>query len=136
DAAGEDEARRQLAANAAVKLHVYAGVAPGFDDANDPAFNRSAHWLAKSRTLELLRRTLGPVYDIAQLWEQHLHSEFVERDVDESMDTMVDEPYVLVVPTVTGGTGKADLHRWYSRHFHFQNPDDTRIIPISRTIGA
>lgn len=110
--------------------------APGFDNANGAHYSRSAHWLAKSRTLALLRRHLGPVHDLAALWEAHLYSEFADRNVDVSMATMVDEPYVLVVPTVTGGTGKQDLHRWYSHHFHFQNPEDTTIIPISRTIGA
>ncbi len=82
------------------------------------------------------RRAGRPGCDLAALWEAHLYSEFAERDVDVSMDTMVDDPYVLVVPTVTGGTGKRDLHRWYSNHFHFQNPVDTRIVPVSRTIGS
>ena len=135
-AGGQEAVRERLQANPEIKAYVYAGVDCGFDNANEAAFDRSAHWMAKSRTLELLRRKLGPVYDIATLWEQHLFSEFVDRDVDVSMGTMVDEPYVLVVPTVTGGTGKRDLHRWYSNHFHFQNPEDTRIISISRTVGS
>lgn len=125
----------RLAAHPRVDVRRYAA-APGFDNPNEPGYNRSAHWLAKSCTLALLRKHLGPVHDLAALWEAHLYSEFADRDVDVSMDTMVDEPYVLVVPTVTGGTGKKDLHRWYSNHFHFQNPDDTTIIPISRTVGA
>lgn len=125
----------ELAGNTAIEVRQYAARA-GFDDANGASFDRSAHWLAKSRTLALLRRQLGPVYDLAELWEAHLYSEFADRNVDVSMATMVDEPYVFVVPTVTGGTGKKDLHRWYSNHFHFQNPPDTTIIPISRTIGV
>ncbi len=130
-----DAALAVLDANPAVELRRY-DVASGFDNPNEPNYNRSAHWLAKSRTLAVLRQQLGPVHDIAALWEAHLFSEFADRDVDVSMATMVDEPYVFVVPTVTGGTGKKDLHRWYSNHFHFQNPEDTTIIPISRTIGT
>ncbi len=117
-------------------IHYYDGVAAGFDNRNHPAYNRPAQMMAKSRTLACLRAALGPRYDLASLWEHHLYTEFAERDVDDSMVTMVDEPYVFVVPTVTGGTGKRDLHRWYSDHFHFQNPEDTRIVPISRTIGT
>lgn len=127
--------RAQLGANECIEVQQYA-VPAGFDNPNLPDFDRSAHWFAKSRTLGVLRKSLGPVYDLAKLWEEHLYSEFADRDVDVSMATMVDEPYVFVVPTVTGGTGKRDLHRWYSNHFHFQNPPDTTIIPISRTIGA
>jgi carboxymethylenebutenolidase len=123
------------AAAGTLAVHGYAADT-GFDNPNLAAFDRSAHGLAKSRSLAALRGALGPVYDLAQLWEAHLHSEFAERDVDVSMATMVDEPYVLVVPTVTGGTGKKHLRRWYSNHFHFQNPADTTIIPISRTVGS
>lgn len=117
-------------------LHVYAGAGAGFDNRNTPHWDRAHAGMAKSRTLACLREALGPRYDLAALWDAHLYSEFAERDVDVSMDTMVDDPYVLVVPTVTGGTGKRDLHRWYSNHFHFQNPVDTRIVPVSRTIGS
>jgi len=124
-----------ITAPAALAVHSYAADR-GFDNPNLAAFDRSAHWLAKSRSLAALRGALGPVYDLAKLWEAHLYSEFAERNVDVSMATMVDEPYVLVVPTVTGGTGKERLHRWYSNHFHFQNPTDTTIVPISRTVGS
>ena len=124
----------QLRTHANIDVQAYAAV--GFDNAHLPAYDRSAQWLTKSRSLAVLRGTLGPIDDLARLWEEHLYSEFADRNVDVSMATMVDEPYVLVVPTVSGGTGKTKLHRWYSNHFHFQNPEDTRIIPISRTVGA
>lgn len=127
---------RVFAARPHIALHVYPGAGAGFEERNRATYDRAAGGMAKSRTLACLRGALGPRYDLAQLWDAHLYSEFADRDVDVSMDTMVDEPYVLVVPTVTGGTGKRDLHRWYSNHFHFQNPVDTRIVPISRTIGA
>lgn len=128
--------REALAASPQVSLHVYPGAGADFDNRNAANYDRAHAGMAKSRTLACLRAALGPRYDLATLWDAHLFSEFVERDVDVSMDTMVDEPYVLVVPTVTGGTGKRDLHRWYSNHFHFQNPTDTRIVPVSRTVGA
>ena len=75
-------------------------------------------------------------YDLATLWEEHLHDEFETRDVDATMATMVDEPYVNHVPTMTGGVGHDQLKRFYKYHFIGANPDDTRVIPISRTVGT
>ena len=92
--------------------------------------------MAYSRTLELLRQTIGPRYDLSALWDQHIHHEFVTRDVPATMATMVDEPYVNHVPTLTGGVGKTDLARFYADHFVHANPADMRAIPVSRTVGA
>jgi carboxymethylenebutenolidase len=66
----------------------------------------------------------------------HCYYEFATRDVDATMATMVAQPYVNHVPTMTGGVGYTDLHRFYKNHFVNSNPDDTALIPVSRTIGA
>ena len=58
------------------------------------------------------------------------------RDVDATMSTMVAEPYVNHIPTLTGGVGYRELHRFYLNHFVHANPEDTRLVPVSRTIGA
>jgi carboxymethylenebutenolidase len=52
------------------------------------------------------------------------------------MSTMVAEPYVNHIPTMTGGVGYQQLHRFYKHHFVNSNPPDTSLIPISRTVGA
>ena len=52
------------------------------------------------------------------------------------MATMVAEPYVNHIPTMTGGVGYRDLLRFYANHFIPKTPQDTKLIPISRTIGA
>ena len=52
------------------------------------------------------------------------------------MRTMVAEPYVNHIPTMTGGVGHAMLSRFYQHHFVDSNPPDTRLVPISRTVGA
>ena len=49
---------------------------------------------------------------------------------------MVAEPYVNHIPTMTGGVGYRDLPRFYKHHFIPKTPKDTRLVPISRTIGA
>ena len=52
------------------------------------------------------------------------------------MTTMVDEPYVNHIPTMTGGVGHKMLAHFYQNHFINSNPPDTSLIPISRTVGA
>ena len=37
---------------------------------------------------------------------------------------------------MTGGVGHDELKRFYTHHFVNSNPADTKLIPISRTIGA
>ena len=75
-------------------------------------------------------------HDLVALWEAHCRHEFETRDVDATMPTMVPEPYVNHVPTLTGGVGQRELARFYRHHFIPTTPADTKLIPISRTIGA
>lgn len=70
------------------------------------------------------------------LWDAHCRCEFETRDVDATMATMVAEPYVNHVPTMTGGVGHDDLKRFYKYHFIGVNPPDFRLTPVSRTIGT
>jgi len=41
-------------------------------------------------------------YDLVALWEQHCKFEFETRDVNATMATMVERPYVNHIPTLTG----------------------------------
>ncbi len=75
-------------------------------------------------------------HDLAALWEAHCRHEFETCDADATMATMVDEPYVNHVPTMTGGVGHDQLKRFYKYHFIGANPADLRLIPVSRTVGA
>ncbi|TFY83995.1 hypothetical protein EWM64_g5 [Hericium alpestre] len=97
---------------------------------------RSANSLAYSRTLALLKRQLGPYYNLEELWEKHTFYEFAERDAAKTMKTMVDTPYVNHVPTMTGGVGHDELARFYKYHFTQVSPPDTEMITVSRTVGA
>lgn len=74
--------------------------------------------------------------DLAALWEAHCRHEFETRDVDATMATMVPDPYVSHIPTMTGGVGHDQLKRFYKYHFIGGNPPDTTLTPVSRTIGA
>jgi carboxymethylenebutenolidase len=119
-----------------IEQYVYPGCDHAFATPARPQYNKPATMMAYSRTLALLRKVLGPVYDLNALWEQHCYYEFATRDVDSVMPTMVADPYVNHVPTMTGGVGYDNLKRFYTKHFVNSNPDDTKLIPISRTIGA
>ncbi len=74
---------------------------PGFSIEGRDSFNKLADSLAHSRTLEMLRRVVGPYYDYAALFAEHVYHEFTTRDVDATMATMIDEPYVNHPPTLT-----------------------------------
>jgi carboxymethylenebutenolidase len=125
-----------LAGRPHVEQYLYAGCDHAFAAPGRSHYDKPAAMMAYSRTLALLRKVLGPVYDLNALWEQHCYFEFAARDVEAVMPTMVGEPYVNHVPTMTGGVGYDNLMRFYTNHFVHSNPVDTKLIPISRTIGA
>jgi carboxymethylenebutenolidase len=76
-----------------------------------------------------------PDRDLVALWESHTRTEFETRDVDGTMATMVAQPYVNHIPTMTGGVGHDQLKRFYKYHFIGANPADTAMKLISRTVG-
>ncbi|MGH7936612.1 MAG: hypothetical protein ACREF8_06355, partial [Chthoniobacterales bacterium] len=73
--------------------------------------------------------------DLIKLWEEHTAHEFVTRNVESTLDTMVDDAYVNHIPTMTGGYGKAALRHFYSQDFIPSMPPDTTLTPVSRTVG-
>ena len=121
---------------ASAQFFTYPGADHGFARPGGANYDKPSAMMAYSRTLSLLRSVLGPIYDLSHLWDMHCLYEFVERDVDATMATMVGEPYVNHIPTMTGGVGHDHLKRFYKYHFVDSNPEDTKLIPISRTIGT
>ncbi len=73
--------------------------------------------------------------DLVSLWDAHCRYEFETRDLAATMATMIDEPYVNHIPTMTGGVGHDQLKRFYANHFIGANPPDISLTPISRTVG-
>lgn len=125
-----------VAARPNAEFYLYPGCGPGFDAPGHPGFDKPASLMAHTRALALFRRVMGPHYDLSALWERHTALEFAARDAEATMSTMVAEPYVNHIPTMTGGVGYQDLLRFYKHHFIPRTPADTRLVPISRTIGA
>jgi carboxymethylenebutenolidase len=76
-----------------------------------------------------------PLPDLASIWEEHTKYEFLTRDTDATLDTMVEDAYVNHVPVLTGGAGKSALRTFYSRDFIPRMPPDTKLTPISQTVG-
>ena len=135
-ASARDAIATAIAAQPTVELQIYSGCAHGFANAAHQNYDKPAAMMAYSRSIAFLRRELGPIYDLSRLWEAHTLHEFATRDVDATMATMVEQPYVNHIPTMTGGVGHDHLKRFYKYHFVNSNPPDTRLIPVSRTIGA
>jgi carboxymethylenebutenolidase len=73
--------------------------------------------------------------DLPELWQEHTDHEFVTRDTEATLNTMVDDAYVNHVPVMTGGRGKEELRAFYSTDFIPKMPPDTALIPVSRTVG-
>jgi carboxymethylenebutenolidase len=77
-----------------------------------------------------------PELDLIALWEEHTRHEFATRDTAATLDTMVEDAYVNHVPVLTGGSGKQALQRFYAQDFIPSMPPDTKLTPVSRTVGA
>src|SRR5215467_9151713 len=73
--------------------------------------------------------------DLGTVFDAHVKAEFVDMDVAATMATMTPEPYLTHVPTLTGGTGRAEVERFYRDHFVGHWPDDVQVKSVSRTVG-
>ena len=76
-----------------------------------------------------------PELNLADLWEEHTAHEFATRDTEATLATMVEDAYVNHIPVLAGGFGKEALREFYSRDFIPCMPPDTKLTPISRTVG-
>jgi carboxymethylenebutenolidase len=134
--AAREQVKAAFASRPDVEIYLYPGADHAFARPGGHAFDKPAALMAHSRSIALFRRVMGPHYDLSALWDAHTYYEFAQRDVDATMATMVAKPYVNHIPTMTGGVGYRDLSRFYRHHFIPTTPADTKLIPISRTIGA
>lgn len=72
---------------------------------------------------------------LAAVLDDHLAAEFVSMDLDATMATMADDPYLNHVPVLTGGIGREEVRRFYEQVFIGHWPADTTMERISRTVG-
>ncbi|SPJ73508.1 related to dienelactone hydrolase and related enzymes [Fusarium torulosum] len=99
-------------------------------------FDYNMESVSHTRNLQFLKPKVGgPYFDLEHIWEEHTHYEFADRSVEHTMSTMVQEPYVNHIPTLTGGIGREKLSDFYRHNFIFNNSADSELDLISRTVG-
>jgi carboxymethylenebutenolidase len=124
------------ASSTTTKHFTYPSAFPHSIVPSHPSYHSPAAALSHTRTLSFLKPLLaGPYFDLEAIWEEHTGFEFGERSVERTMATMVQEPYVNHIPTMTGGVGRERLTNFYRHHFVFSNLDDTRLELVGRTVG-
>ncbi|KAF2457479.1 hypothetical protein BDY21DRAFT_285916 [Lineolata rhizophorae] len=117
----------------------YEDTEPGFAESDLEEFSKAAARLAWSRSLNIVRKGFKIDVELERLWDEHVARKFVDnkfRDAAATMETMVAEPYVNHIPTLTGGIGRHDLFRFYRDFFIPGNPPSMKIKLVSRTIGT
>ena len=74
--------------------------------------------------------------DLGAVFDAHTAAEFQTRDIEATMATMGEAPYLTHVSTLAGGQGRDAVRRFYETYFIGHWPEDTEITQVSRTVGA
>jgi len=65
----------------------------------------------------------------------HAKAETADRDLDATLATMTETPYLFLAPTLSGGEGSEGVRDFY-RGLMRQLPQDFKLTPVTRTIGS
>jgi len=86
-----------------VKKYYYPNVTSSkFATPFQDSFHYNTEAISHTRNLTLFKKEMdGPYFDLETIWEEHTYYEFADRSVEHTMSTMVQEPYVNHVPTVS-----------------------------------
>ncbi|MDA2917994.1 ester cyclase [Desulfobacterota bacterium AH_259_B03_O07] len=80
--------------------------------------------------------TLTPAQQaMVATWEEHMRAEFELLNVDSTLATMVEEPYLVNIPILVGGDDQKGVRDFYTNHMIGQFPADMEIVAVSRTVG-
>jgi carboxymethylenebutenolidase len=80
----------------------YPGQSTGFATPFSKEFHYSSESVSHTRNLSFFKPLMGgPYFDLEAIWDEHTYYEFENRSVELTMLTMVQEPYVNHVPTVS-----------------------------------
>jgi carboxymethylenebutenolidase len=72
---------------------------------------------------------------MVDLFDKHVNAELA-GNLDVTMATMSDSPWLNHVPTLAGGVGRAAVHAFYRDHLVGKFfPPDVKMTSISRTVG-
>lgn len=72
---------------------------------------------------------------MVEMWDRHTSAEFEKKDIDATMETMTDNPFVNHVPVMTGGVGYDEVKNFYTKYFIPAHSPDTEVEPVARTVG-
>lgn len=117
------------------RVFVYENADHGFNCEARASYNQRACLLAKSRSVQMLHRAIGPRLDLAEVFDNHLFTALNKKDVDGTLETLSEDAVVNFVPTLSGGRGKLELQRFYRDLFQALG-GDTSLTAISRTVGS
>jgi len=73
--------------------------------------------------------------EMEDVWAEHIRHEFVTKDVEATLATMVEDASVDHVPVHTGGEGKGALRGFYRDVFIGSWPDDLQMATTNRVLG-
>ena len=73
---------------------------------------------------------------LADVFDAHVRHDFVEQDVDATMQTMTAEPYLLYLPTLPGGERRQAVRRFYEQLFVGKRPADSKVVRLSGRVGS
>ena len=72
--------------------------------------------------------------EMVKLWEAHVIGEFVEKDEELSLATMVEDASVMHMPTRSGGQGKDALRAYYRDMFIPSIPEEWEHTMTNRVV--
>jgi carboxymethylenebutenolidase len=73
--------------------------------------------------------------ELDRVWNDHNAAEFVSRDAEAALKTMVGDPYVRIMANGAGGLGKEQVRAFYADVLIPHWPDDAQMQPVNRVIG-
>lgn len=72
---------------------------------------------------------------MVDLFQQHVDAE-LRGDLETTMATMTDHPYLNHVPILAGGVGRDGVRNFYRDHLVGKFfPPDVKMVNVSRTVG-
>jgi carboxymethylenebutenolidase len=72
---------------------------------------------------------------LVRVWDDHNAAEFVLKDAEAALKTMVADPYVRIMANGAGGVGREQVRAFYENVLIPQWPEDAEMQPVNRVVG-
>ncbi|PVH92901.1 hypothetical protein DM02DRAFT_542669 [Periconia macrospinosa] len=119
-------------------VYTYEGVDAGFAEHDLDEYDSVADALSWSRSLSMVRRGFGAEVELERVWDENTENKYKTQDTKKIIQTYTTEPTPMLnfTPTLTGGKGHEELHRFYQNYFLHNHPASFHMRLISRTVGV